>query len=226
MARNATILNNSPQEYFRDGYDGVMYSGIIGRYSRMVHKIIEAPYRGLETPKILELGAGKGQHREFVRSKYENYVEMDIDPNLAGPPQDPRVERIVGDATDLSAFPDGSFDRVIATCLLAHLNDPESALQEWRRVTKHNGAISIYVPAEPGMLLRAGRALVVAPKSRRFGQDHHGVVYRDHRNHYPAMSLLIKQTFQTDDVSRKRFPLPFLGWNFSIFDIFHIRKKG
>lgn len=228
MTSTMNGLNNSPESYFRDGYDEVMYTGIIGKYSRLVHKLMERPYKGKYTPKILEVGAGKGQHVVFVASKYDEYVEVDIDPELAvkNPYQDSRVTRYAQDAQDLSLFADDTFDRVIATCLLAHLEKPEQALREWRRVLKPGGGLTIYVPAEPGMLLRAGRSLVVAPKSRRFGQDHHGVVYRDHRNHYPAMRHIIRDVFKEDEIRKMRFPLPFLGWNFAIFDIFQIQKDA
>lgn len=219
-------LNNSPESYFRNGYDDVMYTGVIGAYSRAVHKLMERPYKDKYTPKILEVGAGKGQHLAFVTSKYDEYVEVDIDPELSvnAARRDDRVTRYAQDAQDLHFFADSTFDRVIATCLLAHLDKPEQALREWRRVLKPGGHLTIYVPAEPGMLLRAGRSLVVAPKSRKFGQDHHGVVYRDHRNHYPAMRHIIRDVFGRDEIRKTRFPLPFLGWNFAIFDIFQIQK--
>lgn len=219
----------SPQRYFREAYNDVMYSGAVGVYSRFVHWLLERPYRHARTPVVLELGAGHGQHAPFVRGQVETYLETDLDATLA-----PAGERLVCgrpvqrrqlDATDLSEFADGSVDRVIATCLLAHLDRPEEALQEWRRVVRPGGYLTIYVPAEPGMLLRMLRHLVMVPKSRKHGQDHLATVYRDHRNHYPLMRTVLRSVFAGDEVKRVRFPLRWLGWNFSLFEVYHVTRS-
>jgi len=81
-----------------------------------------------------------------------------------------RNVQTVADAQVLP-FLDNSFGRVIATCLLLHLQEPELALLEWRRVTENNGLITILIPTEPGLLLRLSRALLTSPKARRLGFD-------------------------------------------------------
>lgn len=221
-------LNTSSVEYFRSAYDDVMYSGIVGFYSRMTHRIMERPFRGRNYKRVLEVGAGQGQHFNFVQCNIEEYLESDLDSELKIYSRNnenvSRYERITLDAQNLDCFSDESFDRVIATCLLAHLDFPENALLEWKRVTKVGGVITIYVPTEPGMLLRLTRGVVMVPKSKKFGQDHLAVVYRDHRNHYPMMRTLIEVVFSGNQIKRKRFPLPFLGWNFNFFEIFQITK--
>lgn len=219
-------LNTAPDAYFRDAYDAVMYSGAIGLYSRFVHWLMERRYRDRRTATILELGAGAGQHFNAVRSDFETYVESDIDPQLATGRGDPRVRRLTLDAGDLSSISSNSVDRLIATCLLAHLDDPERALSDWRRVVTPGGFLTIYVPTEPGWLLRTLRRLFVAPKSRRHGQDHMTLVANDHRNHYPKMSRLIDEAFASDAISRVRFPLPLVTWHLSLFEIVHVTVHG
>lgn len=216
----------SPGSYFADDYQEIMYTGTIGIYSRLTHKLMDRPFRGTKTPVVLEVGAGAGQHAQYSLTDFEKYYLTDISEEAlrACPADDPRVISMVADAQDLSAFEDESVDRIVATCLLAHLSEPEKALQEWYRVLKSGGSLSIYVPAEPGMLLRLLRTLVVVPKSRKLGNDHLAIIYRDHRNHYPSMSLMIRSVFSSDVIRRRRFPTRLLGWNFSLFDIFHITK--
>lgn len=224
-----SALNTSSERYFREAYDDVMYSGMIGWYSRFVHKLMERPYRGMHTPVVLELGAGAGQHVEHVSSSFERYLETDLDPSLATVAQrqddDGTVVRQQANAEDLADFADASVDRVIATCLLAHLDQPERALREWRRVVRPGGYLTIYVPTEPGMLLRSLRHGFVAPKSRRRGQDHLAVVYRDHRNHYPGMRAMISEVFGKDEVRRVRFPSRLIGWNLCLFEVYHVRRS-
>jgi predicted SAM-dependent methyltransferase len=55
----------------------------------------------------------------------------------------------VGDARDLSAFPDGTFDEVYASHVLEHLDYHEEvlkALREWHRVLKAGGRLLVGVP--------------------------------------------------------------------------------
>lgn len=218
-------LDSSPERYQREAYHDVMYTGAVGTFSGLVHRIMERPFRGRSSGAVLELGAGAGQHAAYVET-FDSYLETDIAPR---PPRGPEpragIERRIVDAQDLSAFPDATFDRVIATCLLAHLDQPEKALQEWRRVTRPGGTVTIYVPCEPGMLLRLARATIMVPKARRFDQDHVATVYREHRNHYPAMRMLIDSTYSDDDVRRSRWPVPFVGWNFRLFDVVHATRS-
>ena len=203
-----------------------MYTGVIGFYSRLVHRLMERPFRGQVSPVVLEVGAGVGQHAAYASTKFEKYFQTDRNPSLIAKQNvmpDSRIVPMVADAEDLSAFETSSVDRLIATCLLAHLNHPDQALMEWRRVVRPGGSISIYLPAEPGMLLRFLRHVAVAPKSKRRGQDHVSMVYRDHRNHYPGMRHFISAAFRHDEICRRRFPTRWLGWNLSLFEIIHIR---
>jgi phosphatidylethanolamine/phosphatidyl-N-methylethanolamine N-methyltransferase len=228
MSESGQMANQrSEGKYFAEDYQKVMYTGVIGIYSRLTHKLLDWPFRGSKTPTILEVGAGVGQHARYALTEFDTYYSTDISVEAVGACEvhDPRITATVADAQSLTNFADESVDRVVATCLLAHLSEPEQALQEWRRVLKPGGSVSIYVPAEPGMLLRLLRHLAVAPKSRKLGNDHLAIIYRDHRNHYPSMRLLIEAVFAQDAIQRRRFPTRLLGWNFSLFDIFHITKR-
>jgi SAM-dependent methyltransferase len=220
-----TGLDSSPERYQREAYHDVMYTGAVGTFSGLVHRIMERPFRHRSSGDVLEVGAGAGQHAAYVES-FDSYLETDIaERPEQGPAPRPGVVRELLDAQDLSAYPDASFDRVIATCLLAHLDRPEAALQEWRRVTRPGGTVTVYVPCEPGMLLRLARVTIMVPKARRFAQDHVATVYREHRNHYPAMRMLLDSTFRDDDVRRGRWPVPFVGWNFALFDVVHATRR-
>ena len=54
-------------------------------------------------------------------------------------------------------YTDNSFDRVIATCLLHHLDNPIIALQEIRRIVKTDGIVSISLPCDPGLAYRIAK---------------------------------------------------------------------
>lgn len=204
-----------------------MYTGLAGFYSRWVHRLIERPFVGMSTPVVMEVGAGHGQHAAFLRSNAERYIEIDIDPALAPPKvrfaNAVPVERFTANAEDLSGFADNSVDRLIATCLLAHLNNTDKALSEWRRVVKPGGWITIYIPSEPGMLLRFARKIFMVRKVARYGQDHMATIYKDHRNHYPGMMVAIQEGFAGAVIRQRQYPVHGIGWNFSLFNLTHIQ---
>lgn len=227
-AGSPKALNSDPDQYFSEAYQDVMYTGVIGYYSRLVHRLMDRPFRGELTPVVLEVGAGVGQHAAYASTEFTKYFQTDRNINLVDQQKvtpNSGIVPMVADAEDLSSFEASSVDRLIATCLLAHLDHPDQALAEWRRVVRPGGSISIYLPAEPGILLRLLRHMAVAPKSKRLGQDHVSMVYRDHRNHYPGMRHLVAAAFPEDDICRKRFPTRWLGWNLSLFEIVHVRVR-
>jgi phosphatidylethanolamine/phosphatidyl-N-methylethanolamine N-methyltransferase len=220
--------NVNSEQYFREAYNQVMYTGSIGVYSKIVHTMMEKKIPNNTGLKILELGAGSGEHYPYVVKPYAEYVVSDLDVSLLKPLKEQKIECVKVkkiNAEKLSFIPENTYDRLIATCLLAHLNHPVDALQRWREVVKNGGTITIYVPSEPGMMLRLFRKLFVAPKSKKYGQNHMSMIYRDHRNHYPAMRQHIQDVFHNDIVKKRSFPFPFFGWNFNFFTLYTITVR-
>jgi phosphatidylethanolamine/phosphatidyl-N-methylethanolamine N-methyltransferase len=134
----------------------------------------------------------------------------------------------VQDAQNLK-YEDGSFDRVISTCLLHHLDFPEKALLEWRRVVKDQGKISVLVPSDPGFLYRAARKLGSELKVKRKGAEDELSYSRyqyihaiDHRNHFASLDRIIKFIFLNDSVKLKKYPFGVPFWNFNLFTVYEI----
>jgi phosphatidylethanolamine/phosphatidyl-N-methylethanolamine N-methyltransferase len=172
--------------------------------------------------KILEVGAGNGQHLDFVKQNYGSYEMTDLRPEML--PND--VEKATVNKKSISAenlpYPDQSFDRLIASCLVAHLNEPQVALEEWKRVLRQNGYMTIYVPCEPGILLRGLRALVTNPKKKKMGINNIELFqYRDHQQSYLRLRAEIHSL--TSNVRSRRFPFPFLSWNFNLWAVFTVK---
>lgn len=218
-------------DYYKRSYDLVLNSGLIGRMSNFVHRLTEFFVPDAHYGTILEVGAGTGQHKFFVKNSFDKYFETDLRIDSPGESavsiggKKSLISRLQSDAQDLAQFQDYSVDRLIATCLLVHLPDPETALKEWRRVLAVNGVATIFLPCEPGMLLRLFRSFTTIPKSKKLGINPREIHYREHRNMYIFCDLLIKGIFKKDDVRRIKFPLTFLPWNFRLFDLIIIQKK-
>lgn len=131
----------SSDEYYEEIYPQVLNKGNVGLVSNIIHKKLES--RAKEPiDSILELGAGSGQHYKFVTQKFKFYFETDL--RLQNIPnrrkeQGKAIRRKRLNAENLESIKTSSINRLVVSCLLIHLNRPEKALQEWRRVVKTGG---------------------------------------------------------------------------------------
>lgn len=210
-----------PQTFYGHHYEKVLRTGAVGQAQDRTHRALEkhAPPES-HFPRVLEVGAGSGEHFPFVRHSFDEYVETDLRPRSAQSLQDPRRTFEVADAQELP-FASGCFDRVVATCLLLHLPDPERALNEWRRVLRPGGQASLLVPCDPGMLVRSLRAVLTAPAVRRSGFEGYRLFNaRDHRNHVGSIDQLVRWAFRADRLHVSRFPLGVPSWNLNAFFIY------
>jgi ubiquinone/menaquinone biosynthesis C-methylase UbiE len=177
--------------------------------------------------RILEVGAGAGEHVDFVSPDYAEYVATDLDskrlekiaernlPNL-------KVATIDAQVTN---FPDNHFDRVIATCLLAHMLKPEETLLEWRRILKPGGSLTIYIPCEPGIALKMFRRLFTKPKAERMGyQGYDLFIARDHINSADKLCSLITHVFRDNNFKLLFYPFPIKSWYLNLFLVVQIQK--
>ena len=132
-------------------------------------------------------------------------------------------------AEDLK-FSSSYFDRLIATCLIVHLNDPEKALREWRRVLKPGATATIYVALEPSLALRIFRIMFTSRKAKKLGFEGYKLfIARDHINYASGVMELIHEVFKEDSISKRYRPLPLPFWYINLFCIVDIKinpKQG
>ena len=244
MKPSEIIAKANKDLYERDYESVVMLGGMLNRWIyRRTHQELEK-FKFEETQNgisILELGAQADQHRSWVKTNYQSYIVSDIDlepllkskviheKNLSqanlkvtGNIPDIRFEQI--DAEQIE-YPDETFDRLIATCLIVHLGTPIDALHEWRRVTKDGGQIDFYVPCEPGLILRIARNLTHKRKKLSVDFPYDLLHYSQHRNHFSAIDEFVKYIFPEDSVKRRFFPFKFLSWGFNLWAVYSIKIK-
>lgn len=110
--------------------------------------------------RLLDLGCGFGRHAyqgarlgaevvafdagaDEVRQVLDTFAAMVVAGELDA--ESSRVGSVRGDALALP-FADGSFDRVIASEVLEHIPDDESAMAELARVLRPGGSMAVTVP--------------------------------------------------------------------------------
>ena len=217
-------------EYYRDFYTKVLSSSKVGFFARITHKSLEAGIKFREIQnnfKILEIGAGHGEHRRYVKHNYSEYWETDIRVNpildkYSKENKDYRVKVMELDANNLDSIPTQFFDRIILTCVLVHLENPIQTLQELKRIVRKGGTISMYIPCEPGILLRLARYVTTVQVAKKLGVDHLHFHYLEHKFHYLYIKYAIKEVFPRHKVKRIRWPFPFLSWDCNLWEVVQI----
>ena len=217
--------------YYKEFYSQMMghdSTGLMSYLWKYPHKIMEKPFKTNSRLRILELGFGEGEHLQFVKSDFSEYLATDIDEIRLQKLSTNLPSKVSTQKVDASLLPfEGeTFDRVIATCLIAHLQEPEKSLMEWRRVLKPGGYISIYVPCEPGFSLRLFRKLVTAPKAKKLGFEGFNLyISRDHVNDAFRILNIAAETFRTDRQKLVFRPFFLRSWYLNLFCVIQVRKE-
>ena len=171
-------------KYFYSRMMGLNASGLMRLLWKYPHKLMEKPFKGQHFDKILELGAGSGEHLHATSPKCAYYFATDI-----------------------------------------HLENPEIGLNEWRRVVKPGGILTIYLPCEPGLILRMFRKFVSNRKANKLGYSGFSLyIARDHVNSAQNMMEVIKHVFREDRIRMTFRPFPLRSWYLNLFIVVQITK--
>lgn len=139
---------------------------------------------------VLEIGAGWCDFANNVAGR--RVVAMDIDAVVERSAAD-GVEAVVGDCTDLSRFPDHSFDVVFASNLLEHLerSQAKKLLAEARRVLRPSGRLMLM---QPNFRLNPGRY---------FDDFTHVAIFTDQS----LPDFLVSEGYRVEEVVARFLPL-------------------
>ena len=221
-------------QFYRDFYTSVFNETGFTRFSfRITHKLLEKNYLLFkknefeEDIRIIEIGAGKGEHLPFVPNDFSEYVMLD----LFDPPEtyfglgDVRIKWIKGDICgDLEDL--GLFDRVIVMCVLHHLEDIESAVKNMIKILKPGGTISIFLPSDPGLLNRINRRIFVTSKAKKYGfLDYELVNALEHRNHFYSIDKQLNYLFKEFKSTKKSYPINLPFYDLTLFSILNFSKR-
>jgi phosphatidylethanolamine/phosphatidyl-N-methylethanolamine N-methyltransferase len=214
-------------EWYQKFYSDVAASADGSFMARYMHRALESRRDQTENfPRVLEVGANRGEHVAFVRHRFDEYFLTDIrTPQVpAQLLEDTRIKTAISDVTDLP-YADFAFDRVISTCVLHHVDSPLQAALEMRRVTKSGGVVSLLIPTDPGLAYRLGKALTSGRAARRrgIGPLHDLVGALDHPNHFRSIRTQLMHAFRDDLPQIDWFPWRLPGVDTNAFVVFHVR---
>jgi ubiquinone/menaquinone biosynthesis C-methylase UbiE len=185
---------------------------------------MESEFRDNKNMNILEIGVGDFEHLPFVKPNFKTFTGVDLrSPKNSSEILNGKINFIHSDAHKLP-FLDNQFDRVIATCLIVHLSQPEEAIEEWLRVVKPGGKITIYIALEPSLFLQVLRKLYMKPKASKLGfQGYDLFIARDHITYGLRIINIIKTKYMKNN-SLKFRPIPLPFWFINAFCVAEIVK--
>lgn len=219
------------RSWYQNEYTRNSYGGGMGFVQKSMHKSIERGYDSRTSfDRVLELGGNVGEHLPYIRHKYSSYLLTDIENTID---DELKTAFYLGgvvfqqENVQSLSFPDQDFDRVLNTCLLHHVPDPEVSLLEIRRVLRVGGTADIFLSADPGLLFRFARFVGPRLQTRLKGIDDLKTLMdaRDHINHAGGLRRLIKHVFRRDSLTERTYPIRGLTWNSSLWHTFRIVKS-
>jgi ubiquinone/menaquinone biosynthesis C-methylase UbiE len=208
-----------------------IYAGVSGKLLKLTHKQLGAFGNKHQKPQsnVLEIGAGQGEHFPYVNKNFATYLMTDVSDwglteILKISKSDPRI---MFESQDIQAltYPDDAFDRVITSCVLAHVDEPYESFLEVRRVTKNEGTCSFLVSADPGWLLRMIRTVLTKPKMKELEVPYLLMNAVSHRNSAHSVLEIAKHIFREDDLEIKYFPFRVKSWNLSTHIIINVKIR-
>lgn len=217
------------RERFADVYDGSNYaSPLQSMVMRASHRLVEKQFdETARFDRVLEIGAGTGEHLPFVRHQFEHYVLTDLDPKtlevakkkLAGVREGKlSFEVQAGNTLD---YPDNAFDRVVAVHVLEHIYQPHLVIKELCRVLRRGGVLSILIPTDPGFAWRLGRRLGPRKNALAQGIAYDYVMAREHVNSCNNLVAILRHYFPK--ATESWWPCPIGSIDLNLFFAFHAR---
>lgn len=212
---------------FSQVYDNSNYSSPLQSIvMRKSHKLVEKAYNSkFHFSKVIEIGAGKGEHLPFVRHTFDEYILNDLDSKTLKIAKNKLHKVYAGKVSHQTQidnaleYPDSTFDRLIATHVLEHIYEPHLALKDWYRVLKHGGVLSILMPTDPGLLWRLGRHLGPRKNAMAQGIAYDYVMAREHVNSCNNLVAILRHYLPNRLESW--WPLPIASVDLNLFFAFH-----
>jgi len=230
-------MDDEIRSYYEDAFEAVNYSGAGGVFTRITHRLIEKTFsQDCYFPITLEVGAAHAEHLAYINHSFDNYILLDLE-NFDLDIEDisrkyctkhgGRVSFLNDNAENISLATE-SVDRVVHTCFLHHLDKPETALTEIRRVLKQGGVYTAYLPCDRGLLYSIVQFLTTRRKAIKYIKDNDlSINYsylraKEHPNHYFALRSLIEEVFKDDSIHSSEFFCGFKSYNLNFFTVLNI----
>jgi len=218
------------EDYYLSNYTKINISGDISSVvTKLMHRFLENGRDSIPFEKVLEVGALNGEHTHFVNHEFSQYYVTDI-----RNPSQTTIDYLnkrgftfrIADVENLP-FEDAYFDRVISTCLLHHLQDPEQGISEILRVVKSGGTVDILVPNDPSFIYSASWFVTTGIRAllkRKFRESYTNRK-SEHVKDLKSIEISLLALNNYNLIEKKHFPNVFKRTNLAVLFRFTIIKS-
>lgn len=218
------------EDYYLSNYKRINISGDISNVvTKLMHRFLENGRDSIPFEKVLEVGALNGEHTHFVNHEFSQYYVTDI-----RNPSQTTIDYLskrgftfrFADVENLP-FEDAYFDRVISTCLLHHLENPEQGISEILRVVKSGGTVDILVPNDPSFIYSASWFVTTGIRAllkRKFRESYTNRK-SEHIKDLKSIEISLFALNNYNLIEKKHFPNVFKWKNLAVLFRFTIIKS-
>ena len=208
-------------------YNTHLYTGLLGFVMRYCHRQLENFDRKKKYSKILEIGAGSAPHINYLKHDFDEYFVAEISSNaLEFYKDNQNIKGCLYDGVKLP-FEDNSFDRIIISHCLEHVNEPEKFLFEMMNKLKKGGVLSISLPTDPGLLWRFSRLFIkyfIVKKTYNVSKEEYDYINAtEHINSIFTLISLIRYNFK-NQINENFLPFKIKLVDLNLFYNVHIIK--
>ena len=211
--------------YYAEVYKKYLYTGgSQEKGQNWASRKLESTFSTRNSISVLEIGGGSGEHLKHVDTNViKKYVSIDLresqieldDLNISSDFCS-KLDFVVGNAEALP-YKDETFDRVLGTCVLHHVDNPFQVLSEVRRVVRVGGEVSFALPTDPGMANQIVKKLITYRKLRKLSEVRPELFYAlDHQNHVGGLIEIFKYIYRHDLVKVTYHPFHVKSWNLNL----------
>ena len=115
---------------------GLLHTVSAARFQ--LNKAVENAIVSYATGAVLEAGAGRSPYAMTLAERANSVTTLDIDSS--------RGVDVVGDVQRMTEVPDESFDAILSTQVLEHVENPQDAFREFARVLRSGGTLILSAP--------------------------------------------------------------------------------
>ena len=201
---------NAEQQRIREDFYNIWLTELPRRYGLVELFNHRYPLRtAAQGSKTLDIGAGRGEHLEHENLNNQEYIALELRPELAAVirTKHPAAQVVIGDIQKRMELADGYFNRILAIHVLEHLPDLPRALDEIKRILHPDGTFSVMIPCDPGFAYSIARNISARRLfEQRYKQSYNWFIACEHINRPDEILVELRSRFAI----KHRFFFPLL----------------
>ena len=210
-------------------YSEHLYTGIMGVMMRYCHNTLENfSYNKKKYNKILEIGAGVETHEKYIKHQYDEYHILETSDFALKQLSSNKNYILHKYDGDKLPFQDETFDRIIISHSLEHIEKPEIFMKNVMKILKINGIFSISLPTDPGVLWRSARYINGFFKAKKVFKisrlEYNYINATEHINSIFNLISLIRYNYK-GSYEEYFYPIRLKSADLNLFYNVHIHKK-